>query len=157
MQRITISIDEALATQFDDYLHQTGYENRSEGVRDMVRQSVEAWRQQHDDSQHCVGTLSYICNHKTRSLAQRLSVLQHENHDLVVSTTVFRLDHDHSMECLILRGASTKVRNFADRIKAERGVRFGSLNVVGVDLADEHDDPNAHSHSGHDHLHPHHG
>lgn len=42
MQRVTISLDEALAPAIDHLAKEQGYQNRSEAVRDPVRQAVEA-------------------------------------------------------------------------------------------------------------------
>ena len=154
MQRVTITIDEPLAAAFDEFLEARGYDTRSEGVRDMVRQAVREWRDERGDAPYCVANLSYIYNRSTRDMAQRLSEAKHENHDLVTANMQVHLDHDHSMETLILRGPAEKVRAFADRIRTERGVSFGSVNIVAVDRAEDHQHPGAHEHSGHPHLHP---
>jgi CopG family nickel-responsive transcriptional regulator len=154
MQRVTISIDEALAETFDALLRERAYQSRSEGVRDLVRDAVERWRAERRDSAHCVANLSYIYSRRTRALAERLSEMQHANHDLIVSTTQVRLDHEHSLESVLLRGPTVKVRQFADEVRAERGVRFDSINVVAVEANDDHRGSNDHSHTGHAHLQP---
>ena len=154
MQRITISIDEALAGTFDEFLKARGYQSRSEGVRDLVRNAVRGWRDERDGRTHCVADLSYIYDRETRILAQRLSEVQHAHHDLIISTHVMRLDHRHSMESVFLRGETEKVRAFAEQVLAERGVRFGSINLVGVDPDDAHVHDDDHEHVGHAHLHP---
>ena len=157
MQRVTISIDESLAETFDELLRERAYQSRSEGVRDLVRDAVERWRAERRDSAVCIANLSYIYSRQTRALAQRLSDMQHANHDLIVSTTQVRLDHEHSLESVLLKGATAKVRAFADLVRAERGVRFDSLNLVGVHADDHHHEPGDHTHHGHAHLHPHAG
>lgn len=154
MQRITISIDEALGGTLDALLGARGYRSRSEGMRDLVREAVEAWRIEQHAAAHCVASLSYIYNGQTRTLAQRLSDLQHAHHDLVAAATLVHLDHDHTLETVILRGETTAVRAFADQLRAERGVRFAALNLIGVDADDHHSHPGAHDHAGHVHLSP---
>ncbi|MDQ3077727.1 MAG: nickel-responsive transcriptional regulator NikR [Pseudomonadota bacterium] len=154
MQRITISLEDQLAAALDSFLRERGYQSRSEGVRDVVR---EAMTRQHDksrDQAHSIANLSYIYSHRVRSLASRLSDLQHAHHDLIASTTVVHLDHDFSLESVILKGPTASVRTFADTVRAERGVRSSMLNVVGVTPGDHHDHADDHSHSGHAHLSP---
>ncbi len=73
MQRITISIDEALGERFDALIRARGYQSRSEAMRDLVRQAVEDDRQERLSSDHCVANLSYVYDHHTRELAQRLT------------------------------------------------------------------------------------
>jgi CopG family nickel-responsive transcriptional regulator len=148
MERFTISLDDALAREFDQLIAERGYDNRSEAVRDLLRSHLDKLREARDLDGHCVGNLSYVYNHHERELAERLMGIQHAHHDLVVSTMHAHLDHDYCIETLILKGPARSVRRFADAVAAERGVRHGSLNVVMVDISA------AHSHgSGHAHVH----
>ena len=154
MQRVTISLDEELAGEFDRLIRARGYQSRSEGVRDLVRAAVEGWRGEQAGGDECVASLSYVYNRRIRTLPQRLSELQHEAHDLIVSTSQMILDHDHTLETVLLRGKAALVRAFADKVCAERGVRSGAVNLVAVDLSETHDHPGAHSHQGHAHMSP---
>jgi len=155
MERITISLDEELAREFDQLIERRGYSNRSEAVRDLLRRHLEDARQARDDAPHCVANLCYVYNHHERELAERLTELQHGHHDLTVATMHAHLDHDNCLESVILKGPTAAVRSFADAMIAERGVRHGSLNVVSVEVNQGH-----HTHGyapkgakGHAHLH----
>lgn len=86
MQRFTISLDDQLAAQFDQWIARRGYENRSEAVRDLFRAELERTHQQTGAARHCVACLSYVFNHHERDLSERLTGLQHAHHDLTVST-----------------------------------------------------------------------
>jgi CopG family transcriptional regulator, nickel-responsive regulator len=136
MERITISLDEDLAREFDALAEARGYQNRSEAIRDLLRREVEAARQIADQAGHCVANLSYVFNHHERDLAERLNNLQHDHHDLTVATMHAHLDHDHCLESVILKGPTKTVRSFSEAIIAERGVRHGLLNVVSVSVAE---------------------
>lgn len=137
MERITISLDEALAHEFDALIERRGYRNRSEAVRDLLREHLEAARQSESTAgnANCVANLSYVYNHHARDLAERLTSLQHDHHDLTVATMHAHLDHDNCLESVILKGPTATVRAFADTLMAERGVRHGQLNIVSVDVA----------------------
>jgi CopG family nickel-responsive transcriptional regulator len=137
MERVTVSLDEALAREFDHLVEHQSYANRSEAMRDLMRQAVEKQRQEISTGV-CVANLSYIFAHRERALAARLSELQHERHDLVVSATHMHLDHEHTLASVILRGPTSEVRAFTDQVRSERGVRFGHVNLVSVDLAHRH-------------------
>ena len=150
MERITISLDEPLASAFDALIAERGYRSRSEAMRDLLRREVELARQHRDDeSGQCIASLSYMFNHHERELSERLTGLQHDHHDLTISTMHAHLDHDHCIECAILRGPVKAVRKFAESIMAESGVRHGNLNLVTVDVT------RTKSAHGHDHAHPH--
>ena len=159
MERITISIDTDLALEFDQLIAARGYKNRSEAVRDLVRSHLEAARTAQTPSGHCVANLSYVYNHHERDLAERLTALQHDQHDLTVATLHAHLDHDNCMESVILRGSAAAVRGFSDALMAERGVRHGQLNVVAVEIdagslhTGQHQHDHAHNDAAHAHIH----
>ncbi|MCX7176477.1 MAG: nickel-responsive transcriptional regulator NikR [Proteobacteria bacterium] len=132
MERFTISLDEDLAIEFDRLIAQRGYRNRSEAVRDLLRGQLESSRLARGEARYCVANLSYVYNHHERELAERLTEIQHQHHDLTVSTLHAHLDHENCIESVILKGPTQAVRAFADALMAERGVRHGSLNLVSV-------------------------
>ncbi|WP_411288319.1 nickel-responsive transcriptional regulator NikR [Phenylobacterium sp.] len=153
MQRVTISLDESLAEAFDALSGEQGYTSRSEAVRDLVRKAIEARRVEHADGV-CVANLSYVYDHHVRALAQRLIDIGHRHHDLIIATTHVHLDHDHCLESVLLKGPVGAVRALADAVRAERGVRFGELNLVSVSPNDDHTAPHDHRHGAHAHLTP---
>jgi CopG family nickel-responsive transcriptional regulator len=157
MQRVTISIEESLAEAFDELVFETGYQNRSEAIRDLVRRAVEKRRLEAADSAYCVASLSYVYDYQIRDIAGRLAQIVHDNHDLVVSTTQAPLDHETCFASTILKGSTGSVRALSDQIRAERGVRFGDINLVSVDPNDNHAGGGGHQHHGHAHLSPHRG
>ena len=144
MERFTISLDDELAHDFDRLIESRGYSNRSEAVRDILRAHLDRLREETDVRSYCVANLSYVYNHHERDLGERLTRLQHEHHDLTVSTMHAHLDHDHCIESVILKGAASEVRRFADAMTAERGVHHGQLNLVTVEL--DSASPHEHTH-----------
>ena len=134
MERFTISLDDRLAGQFDAWLSRHKYANRSEAVRDLLRAELGKTHLKSVAGKHCVACLSYVFNHHERDLAERLTTLHHEHHDLSVSTMHAHLDHDHCLETAILRGPTVRVTEFADAVCAERGVHHGKLNIISVEL-----------------------
>ncbi len=145
MKRLTMSLDDELAEAFEALVRARGYENRSEAFRDLLRQDLGNVRLRDRPEEPCVATLSYVYNHHQRQLALRLTELQHDHHDLTVSTTHAHLDHDHCIETVILRGKTAQVRAFADSVIAQSGVSHGNLHLVPMAVR--------HSH-GHAHLEP---
>jgi CopG family nickel-responsive transcriptional regulator len=152
MDRFTISLDGELAQDFDALIKQRGYASRSEAVRDVLRSHLQTWAEQRQATGHCVATLSYVYNHHERDLCERLTQLQHEHHDLTISTTHAHLDHEQCIESVLLKGRTNDVRRFADALIAERGVRHGHLNLVAVDQGPLH----KHGSKAHRHLKPQH-
>jgi len=151
MERVTISLDESLLEQFDHYIKRKGYENRSEAIRDLLRQRLEDDRIQEGEADHAVACLSYVYNHHQRELSRRLTNAQHSHHDLVLSTLHVHLDHENCLEMVVLQGHTPEVRGFAEATIAETGVRHGNLHLVPTVMEQDH---HGHDHS-HDHGHEH--
>lgn len=154
MSRVTISLDDKLLDEFDAYIRHKGYENRSEAIRDLLRQRLEGDRLEENRAEHTVACLSYVYNHHQRDLARRLTQTQHAHHDLILSTLHVHLDHENCLEIAVLQGPTAEVRRLAEATIAETGVRHGNLHLVPAEMVrsrhghDRHDPP-------HDHIHTH--
>jgi CopG family transcriptional regulator, nickel-responsive regulator len=152
MDRFTISLDEKLANAFDELIKERGYATRCEAVRDILRTNLQHNAEKRDTRGSCIANLSYVYNHHERELAERLTSIQHAHHELTVSTMHAHLDHDQCIETVLLKGSVKRVREFAEEIIAERGVRHGSLTLVNAEFGT----PHTHDGSTHRHLKPHH-
>ena len=141
MQRFTISLDDALAQQFDELTATHGYVNRSEAVRDLIREQIDRAQLQHQKATWCVASVSYVYDHHEHTVTERVLALQHDH-------------HDHCLETVVLRGATVAVRACAQQLVALRGVRHGNIHVVPLS-----ESPHGHSHdhapkARHAHLKP---
>lgn len=156
MQRITITLDEALAEQFENYRRGRGYGNRSEALRDLIRDRLGAEQLMEPAARDCFATLTYVYNHHQRELAARMTKLSHDHHDLAVATLHVHLDHDNCLETVVLRGPAQRVRAFADAVGAETGVRHARLYLLPVRASEqEHshgDEPESARHLHHEPL-----
>jgi CopG family nickel-responsive transcriptional regulator len=158
MERITISLDAELAAEFDRLIAERGYRT---APRPCATCCGRIWNRRAASAAR-PAIASPACpmsiNHHERDLAERLTALQHGQHDLTVATLHAHLDHENCLESVILRGPTAAVRSFSDALIAERGVRHGQLNLIDVvvDSGREHHHgyvPAGRSH-GHVHLKP---
>ena len=151
MERFTMSLEDNLAQQFDKFIQNKGYSNRSEAMRDLIRDTLEKEKLDTSNDGHCVASLSYIYNHHESELASRVTSTHHHHHDLTLSTMHVHLDHDNCLETVILKGPVSDVQEFANTIKAVRGVRHGHLHMVAVEEQTTSHGPSGKAHS---HSHP---
>ena len=149
MERFTMSLEDDLAKQFDEYISEKGYSNRSEAMRDIIRERLESVRLNENRLGHCVGSLSYVYNHHESELASRVTSAHHNHHDLTLATMHVHLDHDNCLETVILKGPIEDVQAFSDAIQAVRGVRHGKLHMVPVEVSESSHTPDGkiHTHS----------
>lgn len=127
--RFGVSLEESLLQQFDRLIHKKGYTNRSEALRDLIRESLV--REQWDlGTVEAVGTLTLVYNHEVRELADKLTDLQHGYFRMIVSTLHVHLDPHHCLEVLVLRGPATDLKTIADRLIGTRGVKHGTFSAT---------------------------
>lgn len=133
--RFGISINSSLLQKFDQLIDRKGYSNRSEAIRDLIRDSlVEAeWK---SGSQEMLGTITIVYDHHTRELSDTLTHLQHQYFKAIISTTHIHLDEHNCLEVLIIRGKGGDVKKISDRLIGTKGVKHGklSLTTMGKDL-----------------------
>jgi len=148
MERITITIEDELLGTLDALCARRGYSSRSEAIRDLLRQARLG--EATGEAEHTTGyaALTYVYDHHTRDLAKRLTSTQHDHHDLSVATLHVHLNHEECLEIAVLKGDIAAMRDFADSVTTQRGVRYGQLHILPAESAEDGDHP-------HDHHHPH--
>ena len=143
MRRVTLSLDDELAEQFDQWAERHQYGTRSEAFRDLLRGRLEAEELAQGGDRECAAAVSFVYDHHERQLASRLTEAQHAHHDICLSTLHVHLDHDNCLETTVLRGPMDAVMQFAESLIAERGVRLGKILVVPL-AAHGHSHPHVH-------------
>ena len=128
LARSGVSIEEGLLKQFDRVIARRGYKNRSEAIRDLIREALIT--EAIDHNKPVVATLSMIYHHHKHDLSRKLNALQHHSHDTVLAATHVHLDADNCLEVVIMKGRSGEVQHLADHMLAMRGVKHGKLVVT---------------------------
>jgi len=125
--RVSFSLDKHLHDQFERMADERGYKNRSEFLRDLLREHLvqEEW----EKDQEAVGTVTLVYDHHQRQLAAKLIDVQHDHHDLVLATTHVHLSHDLCAETIMLRGHASKIRTMADLLRKQKGVLHATLSM----------------------------
>jgi len=127
--RFGVSIPDDLLEKFDVLISQKGYTNRSEAIRDLIRDRLV--EDQWSESEHeVVGTVTVVYNHEQSELAQKLTEIQHRNHDLIISGVHVHLDHHNCLEVLIMRGPSDEVKKTGELLASTRGVKHGKITMT---------------------------
>ncbi len=134
--RFGVSMDEKLLSKFDQLIESKGYSNRSEALRDLIRDSL-VQAESELGTKKMVGVITILYNHHTREIGDTLTELQHHFYQAIISTTHIHLDEHNCLEVMIARGRGVDIKEIADRLIGSRGVKHGKLTLTstGVDLA----------------------
>jgi len=128
LTRIAISIDKKLMDRFDKSIEEKGYTNRSEAIRDLIRDHLV--EREWEADQEVVGSISLVYNHHTRELTDSLNELQHHFFSSIISNLHVHLDEHNCMEVMVVRGKSSMVKKIADRLIGTKGVVHGKLTMA---------------------------
>ncbi|MFW6331353.1 MAG: nickel-responsive transcriptional regulator NikR [Gemmatimonadota bacterium] len=132
MIRFGVSMDEELLERFDHWITRSGQVNRSEAVRDLVRaRLIEATTA--DDDARGLGVLTLVYDHHQRELQDRLTSVQHDYGDLIISTTHVHVSHRSCLEVILLRGSVGAMRQLSDALGGLKGVKHGRLTLTSVE------------------------
>ena len=126
LSRFGISMDQRLLEQFDELTARKGYQNRSEAIRDLIRNTLveDQWTRADEEA---VGTVTLVYDHHTRDLADKLTEQQHDHHDLIIAALHAHLDHHNCLEVVVVKGRADEVRHLADSLIGTKGVKHGKL------------------------------
>ena len=127
--RFGISLEKALIERFDSLIRKKGYANRSEAIRDLIRDSLvsDEWESSKVET---VGTITIVYSHDTRELTDTLTDLQHHYYDLIVSSMHIHIDEHNCLEVIVVRGKSGEIKAIADRLIGTKGVKHGKLSLT---------------------------
>ncbi len=122
LKRFGVSIEEHLLKIFDKYVKEKKYSNRSEALRDLIRKElVEAsWD---DENEEVAGAIIMVYDHHGKELVENLVDIQHDYHDIIISSQHVHLDHDNCLEIIAVKGRIKKVYDLEARLKVAKGVK----------------------------------
>lgn len=128
LMRFGISLDESLLNKFDKLIRERGYTNRSEALRDLIRE--ELVRREWLTGEDVAGTITMVYDHHIRDLSTRLTHVQHKLHDVIISTQHIHLDHHNCLEVIVVKGNPKQIEKLASQLRATRGVKHCALTMA---------------------------
>lgn len=124
--RLSMSIEKPLYDRLERMVEKSGYANRSEFIRDLIRHRLveQEWA---DERREVVGTITLVYDHHARQLSDKLVDIQHDHHDSILATTHVHLTHALCAEMIMVRGGAEQIREIVDRMRQQRGVLHAEL------------------------------
>ncbi|MEA2011777.1 MAG: nickel-responsive transcriptional regulator NikR [Verrucomicrobiota bacterium] len=128
--RLSFSVEEGLFNKLESLVERNGYSNRSEFIRDTIRNILveEEWEQ----DKEVVGTITLIYDHHASKLSEKLTDIQHEYHDLVLASTHIHISHSLCAEMIMIKGASEKLKHLTSNLQSQKGVLHTGLTMTST-------------------------
>ena len=129
VERFGVSMARDLLKKFDEAIAARGYTNRSEAIRDIVRDYLveEQWA---SGEEEVIGPLTIVYDHHEHDAMEQLTELQHHYHPAIISSLHVHLDEHHCLEVVVVRGSAESVRHLAERVISTPGVKHGKLTCT---------------------------
>lgn len=126
LKRFGVSLEQDLLAQFDGLLLSQGYSNRSEAIRDLIRDALvkKEWLKEDVET---AGVVIIVYNHHLHELSKKVTDIQHKDFGKVVSTLHVHLDEHNCLEVILLKGKAKEIKPLANTLISTRGVKFGQF------------------------------
>ena len=125
--RFGVSLEKDLLSKFDKLIEEKSYENRSEALRDMIRN--ELVKKEWVGTSLVAGAITIIYDHHQRELVNKLLDIQHDYQEVIISTQHVHLDHDNCLEIVAVKGKAACVQRLSDGLRAVKGVKHATLSM----------------------------
>ena len=130
-ERVGVSLDKKLLSMFDQLISRQGYTNRSEAIRDLIRNRLSEVQLGKPASEAVAGVF-LVYDHHWAKLSQKLVDLQHNHLLQVIASTHVHLDHDNCLEVIILRGKVKEIEKLSDSMTCLKGVKLSRVNILST-------------------------
>jgi CopG family nickel-responsive transcriptional regulator len=126
--RFGVSLERDLLEKFDSLIESRNYTNRSEAIRDLIRQELvnKEWIEGED----VAGAITLVYDHHKRELLNKITDIQHDFQSIIISTQHIHLDHNNCLELIAVRGNPSQVKRLAEKLKAIKGVKHATLSMT---------------------------
>jgi CopG family nickel-responsive transcriptional regulator len=140
LTRFGVSIETDLVNRFDAFLEGTGYRNRSEAFRDLIRARLVEEEIQKKNAP-VFGILSIVYDHHKRELESKLTAIQHNHFASIITSMHVHIDHHNCLEVILLKGKAGDLQLLAASLAGLKGVKHSRLVFTSIDqLSTEHGD-----------------
>ena len=126
--RFGVSVEKELLTKFDKHIKEKNYPTRSKAIGDLIRENLV--KKEWTEGKEVVGAITLVYNHHRRELVNRLTDVEHDFHQLIVSSQHIHLDEDNCLEIVVVKGKPEEVEELAANLKSTKGVKHGSLTMA---------------------------
>ena len=128
VNRVSLALDDALLRQLDSKMREAKCGNRSEFVRELLRDYLvsSAWE---DSESEMLGTVTLLYNHHQRELCAKLTGIQHDSTVKILASTHVHLSHELCAEMIMATGTPQALHDLHHKIRAVRGVLHTTLSM----------------------------
>lgn len=130
LTRFGVSLDQELLKKFDEYIKEEKYPTRSKAIGDLITDSLikKEWIK----GKTVFGAIVLYYNHHKRDLTNKLTDIQHNFSNLIISNLHVHLDKDNCLELIAFKGDPKKLDDLRKILKSIKSLNF-NISIVKVE------------------------
>lgn len=129
--RISVSLEDEILEALDDFAAENHFTNRSQAIRHLINSGSVSRKWQCNN--RVAGSITLVFNHHKRDLMKKLTDIQHDYHNMILSSQHFHLEKELCMEIIAVKGKASSLTELADRLIAVKGIHHGKLTMSRAD------------------------
>lgn len=131
IERIGVSLEKDLLEGFDKVISAKGYKNRSEAIRDLIREHLSQKKIEYKRAP-AIGAIFLVYDHHTAHISNVFKKLRHGKPIKTVSSIHVYIDRHNCLEILIVRGMASDINEMGEKMISLRGIKHGYINLVAT-------------------------
>jgi len=133
LERIGVSLEKKLLSNFDKLIAKQGYPSRSKAISDLLRRHLSSERLSNPKAE-AVAAIFLIYDHHLTKLMQELLGMQHSQLLATICSMHVHLSAADCMEIIVLKGRVGQINKMGENILSLKGVKLGKVNLITTEL-----------------------
>jgi CopG family transcriptional regulator, nickel-responsive regulator len=133
--RISMSLPKKLLNEFDGVLKDRGYQSRSKGIRDALKDYIVRYQWMNEMEGERIGIIAVIYDHHYTGVMEDLTEIQHDYKDFINAVMHVHMTDKHCLEVIVVKGDVKYIRTLSERIMRLKGVEHVRLTSTAVGKA----------------------
>jgi CopG family nickel-responsive transcriptional regulator len=125
--RFGVSLEKELLEALDNYASENQFTNRSQAIRNLINNNIVTSKWQCNNI--VAGSITLVYDHHKRDLLTNLTNVQHDYHNVILSSQHFHLEKDICMVIIAVKGQAAILTILADKLIAIKGIQHGKLTM----------------------------
>jgi CopG family transcriptional regulator, nickel-responsive regulator len=127
MMRISMSLPRKLLNEFDEVLKDRGYQSRSKGIRDALKDYITRYQWMNDMEGDRIGILAVIYDYQYTGVMEDLTDIQHDFRQYINSVMHVHMTENYILDVMVVKGDVKYIRDLTEKIMRLKGVEHVKL------------------------------
>ncbi|MBP2045556.1 CopG family nickel-responsive transcriptional regulator [Methanobacterium aggregans] len=127
MMRISMSLPKKLLNEFDEVLKDRGYQSRSKGIRDALKDYIVRYQWMNEMEGDRIGIIAVIYDHHYTGVMEDLTDIQHDYRDYINAVMHVHMTEKYCLEVIVVKGDVKYIRDLTEKIMRLKGVEHVKL------------------------------